>query len=105
MKMKIENQNLKDSQIGRLREKIAEINKRLQVADKPTLKEKRNLWSESLNKLSLRLDDISNMSSVQLPEISRACDEVSQELKKIEEEVYKLQGLLPAQTNREPVKV
>lgn len=103
--MKIENQNLKDSQIGRLREKIAEINKRLQVADKPTLKEKRNLWSESLNKLSLRLDDISNMSSEQLPEISRACDEVGQELKKIEEEVYKLQGLLPTQTNREPVKV
>ena len=105
MKMKIENQNLKDSQIGRLREKIAEISKRLQVADKPTLKEKRNVWSESLNKLSLRLDDISNMSSEQLPEISRACDEVGQELKKIEEEVYKLQGLLPAQSNREPVKV
>ncbi len=105
MKMKIENQNLKDSQIGRLREKIAEISKRLQVADKPTLKEKRDVWSESLNKLSLRLDDINNMSSERLPEISRACDEVSQELKKIEEEVYKLQGLLPAQTNREPVKV
>ncbi len=104
-KTKIENQNLKESQIGRLREKIAEINKRLQVADKPVLKEKRAVWSESLNKLSLRLDDISNLSSEQLPEINRACDEVSQELKKIEEEVYKLQGLLPAQTGREPVKV
>jgi protein phosphatase len=104
-KTKIENQNLKESQIGRLREKIAEINKRLQVADKPILKEKRALWSESLNKLSLRLDDISNLSSERLPEINRACDEVSQELKKIEEEVYKLQGLLPVQTGREPVKV
>ncbi|MGH9849099.1 MAG: PP2C family protein-serine/threonine phosphatase [Blastocatellia bacterium] len=104
-KSKIESQKEKEGQIGRLREKIAEISKRLQVADKPTLKEKRNVWSESLNKLSLRLDEINNMSSEQLPEISRACDEVSQELKKIEQEVNDLQGLLPAQTNREPVKV
>jgi protein phosphatase len=103
---KREIQNQKEGQIGRLREKITELNRRLQAADKPALKEKRAAWSESLSRLSLRLDEINQMSLDRLPEISHACDGVGAELKKIEEEVNSLQGLLPAaETNREPIKV
>ncbi len=106
VKLEHDNQTQKEGQIGRLREKIAEISKRLQAADKPALKEKRDVWSESLNRLSRQLDDINKMSLEQLREIGQACEEVGQELKKIEDEVNSLQGLLPLpEPNREPVKV
>jgi protein phosphatase len=106
LKLQIENQNQKEGQIGRLRDKIAEISKRLQTTDKPALKERRELWHQSLNKLSLRLDDVAKISSDQLQQINQACDEIGKELKKIEDEVNNLQGLLPSpHTNREPVKV
>lgn len=106
MKQQIESQSLKDGQIGQLREKIAEINKRLQASNKPALREKRTVWSESLNKLSQRLDDLGKLSLDQLPQISQACDEIRKELDKIEAEVNSLQGLLPvSETSREPIKV
>ncbi|MGH9939760.1 MAG: protein phosphatase 2C domain-containing protein [Blastocatellia bacterium] len=102
----LENQNQKEGRIGSLRDRIAEISKRLQASDKPAVKVKRDIWSESLNKLSQRLDSINKMSSEQLQEISRACDEIGKELNKIEEEVNSLQGLFPSpEINREPVKV
>jgi protein phosphatase len=101
-----ENQNQKDGQIGRLREKIAEISKRLQAADKPTLREKRAIWNEKLEKLAQELDSVRQIPPDQLPEINRACDEIGKELSKIEEEVNSLQGLLPrSETNRDPIKV
>jgi len=104
--LKLENQNLKEGRIGSLRDRIAEISKRLQASDKPAVKGKRNTWSESLNRLSQRLDSINKMSSEQLQEISQACDEIGKELNKIEEEVNSLQGLFPSpEINREPVKV
>jgi serine/threonine protein phosphatase PrpC len=100
-RMKIE----KEGQIGSLRDKIAELNKRLQALDKPSLEKKRDI-SESLNRLSQRLDDVNKMSSGQLSEISQACDEIGKELKKIEEELNNLHGLLPSlETNREPIKI
>lgn len=106
MKLQIENQNQKEGRIGSLRDRIAEINKRLQASDKAALKGKRDLWSESLNRLSQRLDSISNISPDNLQEISRACDEIGKELNKIEEEVNNLQGLLPrSEADREPAKV
>jgi protein phosphatase len=106
LKLQIENQNQKEGQIGRLREKIAEINKRLQMADKPMLKERRDLWHRDLNNLSMRLDDVAKISSDHLQQINQACDEIGKELKKIEDEVNNLQGLLPSHhTNREPIKV
>jgi PPM family protein phosphatase len=106
MKQQIENQNLKEGRIGSLRDRIAELNKRLQASDKPSLKKKRDIWSESLNKLSQQLDDINKMSPEQSSEITQACDEIGKELNKIEEEVNSLQGLLPSlETNRDPIKV
>jgi PPM family protein phosphatase len=105
-KIQRENQNQKEGKIGRLREKIAEINKKLQTADKPALKEKREIWHESLNKLSLRLDDIAKIPPDQLQQISQGCAEIGKELQKIEDEVNNLQGLLRSQLiNREPVKI
>jgi protein phosphatase len=106
MKQKLENQNQKEGRIGSLRERIAEINKRLQASTKSSLKGKRDLWSESLDRLSQRLDDISKLSSEQMQEISQSCDEVGKELNKIEEEVNSMQGLVPAsELNRDPIKV
>jgi PPM family protein phosphatase len=106
LKQKIENQNLKEGRIGSLRDRIAELNKRLQASDKPSLKKKRDIWGESLNKLSQQLDDINKMSPEQSSEITQACDEIGKELNKIEEEVNSLQGLLPSiETNRDPIKV
>ncbi|MBO0720705.1 MAG: protein phosphatase 2C domain-containing protein [Blastocatellia bacterium] len=101
-----ENQNQKDGKIAQLREKIAEINKKLRAADKPAVKDKRDVWLENLNKLSFRLDEVSGIPSDHSQQISDACDEIGKELKKIEDEVNNLQGLLPSQlTNRQPVKV
>ncbi|HEV2668053.1 MAG TPA: hypothetical protein VG324_24260, partial [Blastocatellia bacterium] len=102
---KIENQNQKDGRIGSLRDKIAELNKRLQASDKPSSVKKRDI-SESLNRLSQRLDDVNKMSPDQLSEISQACDEIGKELNKIEDEVNSLHGLLPTlETDRDPIKV
>lgn len=106
MKSKIEKQNQKEGLIGNLRDRIAEISKRVQAVNKQSLKGKRDAWSESLNKLSLRLDGISNISSEQYQEINQACDEIGKELSKIEEEVNSAQGLFPSTIiNREPIKV
>ncbi len=106
IKLRMENQNQKDGRIGSLRDRIADISKRLQALSKPSLKGKREIWDESLTKLSQRLDDISKMSSEQLQEISHACDEIGKELNKIEEEVNSLQGLFPSpEINRDPIKV
>ena len=106
LKLQAEHQKEKEGRIGRLRDKIAEINKKLQANDKPSLKEKREAWNQSLNKLSLRLDEVNQMSSEELAQISLACDEINQELKKIEDEVNSLQGLLPPSlSNRDPIKV
>jgi PPM family protein phosphatase len=103
--MKIENQNQKDGRIGSLRDKIAELNKRLQASEKPSIKKKRDIV-ESLNRLSQRLDDVNRISPDQLGEISQACDEIGKELSKIEEEVNSLHGLLPTlETDRDPIKV
>jgi hypothetical protein len=103
--MKIENQNQKDGRIGSLRDKIAELNKRLQASEKPSIKKKRDIV-ESLNRLSQRLDDVNKMSPDQLSEISQACDDIGKELSKIEEEVNSLHGLLPTlETDRDPIKV
>jgi len=104
-KQKIENQNQKDGRIGSLRDKIHELNKRLQASDKPSFEKKRDI-SESLTRLSQRLDDINKISPDQLSEISQACDEIGKELSKIEEEVNSLHGLLPPlETDRDPIKV
>jgi PPM family protein phosphatase len=106
IKSKIEKQNQKEGLIGNLRDRIAEINKRVQAVNKQSLKGKREAWSESLNKLSLRLDGISNISSEQYQEINQACDEIGKELSKIEEEVNSVQGLFPSTViSRDPIKV
>lgn len=103
--MKIEIQNQKEGRIGTLRDRIVELNRRLQASDKPSLQKKRDI-SESLNRLSQQLDDINKMSSDQMSEISQACDEIGKELNKIEEELNNQHGLLPSlETNREPIKV
>jgi len=105
--LKIENQNQKDGRIGSLRDKIAELNKRLQASEKPSTKKKLDDIVESLNRLSQRLDDVNKMSPDQLNEISQACDDIGKELSKIEEEVNSLlHGLLPTmETDRDPIKV
>jgi protein phosphatase len=103
--MNIENQNQKDGRIGSLRDKIAELNKRLQASDKPSIKKKHDIV-ESLNRLSQRLDEVNKMSPDQLNEISQICDDIGKELSKIEEEVNSLHGLLPTlETDRDPIKV
>jgi serine/threonine protein phosphatase PrpC len=103
--LKIENQNQKDGRIGSLRDKIAELNKRLQASDKPSIKKKHDIV-ESLNRISQRLDEVNKMSPDQLSEISQACDDIGKELSKIEEEVNSLHGLLPTlETDRDPIKV
>jgi PPM family protein phosphatase len=103
--LKIENQNQKDGRIGSLRDKIAELNKRLQASDKPSIKKKHDIV-ESLNRISQRLDEVNQMSPDQLSEISQACDDIGKELRKIEEEVNSLHGLLPTlETDRDPIKV
>jgi hypothetical protein len=105
--LKIENQNQKDGRIGSLRDKIAELNKRLQASEKPSTKKKLNDMVDSLNRLSQRLDDVNKMSPDQLNEISQVCDDIGKELSKIEEEVNSLlHGLLPPmETDRDPIKV
>jgi ABC-type transporter Mla subunit MlaD len=105
--IKIENQNQKDGRIGSLRDKIAELSKRLQASEKPSTKKKLNDMVDSLNRLSQRLDDVNKMSPDQLSEISQACDDIGKELSKIEEEVNSLlHGLLPPmETDRDPIKV
>ncbi|MGH9841560.1 MAG: protein phosphatase 2C domain-containing protein [Blastocatellia bacterium] len=106
LKLQKEEQDRKEGRIEHLRGKIAEIDKRLQAVEKPALKEKRDIWNESLNRLRERLDEIGKMSSDQVPQISQACDEIGQELKKIEDEVNDLQGLMPMPlSNRQPVKI
>lgn len=108
LKLQIEFQKQKDGQIGRLREKIAEINRRLQTTDKGAIKERRDLWNERLAKLSLKLDEIGQWSSDQFQQISQVCDEINKELKKIEDDVNSLQGLLPStisDRNRDPIKI
>jgi serine/threonine protein phosphatase PrpC len=102
----IDKQNQKDGKIAQLREKIAEINKKLQAFDKPALREKRNVWRQNLNRLSFRLDEVAEIPPDRAQQIIEACDEIGKELKKIEDEVNNLQGLLPSQlTNRQPIKV
>lgn len=106
MQLQRDYQNQKDGQIGQLREKIAEITKKLQAIDKPSLKDKSVIWQESLNRLSLKLDEVDKLPSEMVQEIGQNCTEIDKELKKIEDEVNSLQGLIPfALTNREPVKV
>lgn len=98
--------NQKEGQISQLREKIAEITRKLQAIEKPAIKEKSLLWQESLNKLSLRLDEVDKIPYDHLQQISQDCSEIDKELKKIEDEVNDLQGLIPSTfTNREPVRV
>jgi hypothetical protein len=58
--------------------------------------------------LSLKLDEIGQMPSDQFQQISQICDEISKELKKIEDDVNSLQGLLPSASsdrNRDPIKI
>jgi formylglycine-generating enzyme required for sulfatase activity len=101
----IDNQNQKDGKIAQLREKIAEINKKLQASNHPALRDKRNIWRQTLDRLSLRLDEIAEIPADRAQQIINACDEIGKELKKIEDEVNNLQGLLPSQlTDRQPIK-
>jgi hypothetical protein len=90
VQLTIENRNHKDGRIGSLRDKIAELNKRLQASEKPSTKKKLDDIVESLNRLSQRLDDVNKMSPDQLSEISQACDDIGKEFSKIEEEVNSL---------------
>ena len=104
--LKIEIQNHKEGRIGSLRDRIAEISKRVQALNKESDEKKRDALSDRLNTLSQQLDDISKISFEQQQEINRACDEIEKELSKIGEEINSLQGLLPLlETNREPIKV
>ncbi len=108
IKLQQEYQSQKEGQISRLREKIAEVSKKinLQTDGKPGLKLRRNSWHEHLDKLGLRLDEIAKIPPDHLQQISQACEEVGQELKKIEDEVNSLQGLLPLQSStHQPIKV
>lgn len=101
-----EKQKLKEGRIVGLREKIEEINKRLQAADKPKSKEKLTTWHEALQKLNTRLEEIDKMPQDQLQQIGKACDEINTELLKIEAEVNNLQGLLPPPlSSRHPIKI
>jgi PPM family protein phosphatase len=101
-----ENQDDKEGKIGRLREKIAEINKKLQATNKPALVKKRPVWSETLKNMSLRLDEINNIPSDNQQLIAQRCDEIEKGLKEIEDEFNNLQGLQPPQANaRRPVRV
>ena len=103
--IKNEIQSQKEGQIGSLREKIAELSKRLEASNKPSVEKKRDI-SEKLTKLSQRLDEINKMSPDQSSEISQGCDDIGKELNKIEEEVNSLHGLLPPlDTDRDPIKV
>jgi len=110
MLKRLENQNQKDALIGGLRERIAEISKKLQASnkksDKKSDEKKREALNENLVKLGQRLDKISNIPSEQQQQINQECDDVRKELGKIEEEVNNLAGLLPSpEINRDPVKI
>jgi hypothetical protein len=90
---KIENQNQKDGLIGSLRGKIAELNKRLQASERPSINNKKQrVIAESLDKLNERLDGVTKISPDRLSEISQACDEIRKELSNIEAEINSLQG-------------
>jgi PPM family protein phosphatase len=105
VQIKNEIQSQKEGQIGSLREKIAELSKRLEASNKPSVQKKRNI-SEKLTRLSQRLDEINKMSPDQSSEISQGCDDIGKELNKIEEEVNSLHGFLPPlDTDRDPIKI
>lgn len=104
--LKAEKKDRKESQVKRLREKIAEIDKNIQAVDKPTSKEKRDRLMQSLEEQGRRLDEVDQVSEDQLPKITEICDEISKKLKEIEDELKSLQGLLPLRlTSRAPVKL
>ena len=100
--------NQKEGQVRRLRDKIDEIHKKLtvQATDKPALKKTLDSWQERLEKLSSRLDEVSQMSSQPPEPITQICEEIGKELQKIEDDLNNLQGLLPSPlSNRDPVRV
>jgi archaellum component FlaC len=73
-----------------------ELSKKIEVqsADKPVLKSTLDKWREQLESLGVRLDEISKMPSERSDVINQRCEDISNELRKIEDDLDKLQGLL-----------
>ena len=100
--------NEKEGQIRKLREKMDELSKKIEVqsADKPVLKSTLDKWREQLESLGVRLDEISKLPSEPSDLINQRCEDISNELRKIEDDLDKLQGLLPpGMGKRAPVRV
>jgi len=100
--------NEKEGQIRKLREKMDELSKKIEVqsADKPVLKSTLDKWREQLESLGVRLDEISKLPSEPSDLINQRCEDIGNELRKIEDDLDKLQGLLPpGMVKRAPVRV
>jgi chromosome segregation ATPase len=100
--------NEKEGQIRKLREKMDELSKKIEVqsADKPVLKSTLDKWREQLESLGVRLDEISKLPSEPSDLINQRCEDIGNELRKIEDDLDKLQGLLPpGMGKRAPVRV
>lgn len=100
--------NEKEGQIRKLREKIDDLSKKIEVqaADKPVLKSTLRTWREQLESLGIRLDEVSKMPSEPPDQINQICEDIGKELQKIEDDLDNLQGLLPpGMGKRAPVRV
>jgi protein phosphatase len=104
--VKTENKNTKESRVTTLRERIAKIERDIQAIDKPNLREKREDLMQRLTAQRDRLKEVDQISDEQFPQVTERCDDISQKLVEIENELKTLQGLLPSRiTVREPIKL
>lgn len=98
----------KEGQVGRLREKLEELQKKVdhQSSSKPALKSTIASWQEQINQLSQRLELVKNMAPEPPEPITEICEEIEKELLKIEYDLNNLQGLLPPTLFRkDPVRI
>jgi len=96
----------KQARIGRLRDKLEGLRKKidLQLTAKPAARVALETLREQIGRISQQLDKINNVEAVSPESITRDCDEIEQEMQKIEDELDSLQGLLrPYQ--KSPVRI
>lgn len=101
----VQNETQKQLQLTRLRNQLADLNKKLLAASKIG-EEKREKMEKKLSAAARQLDEVSQLSNDRVSEIEKRCEEIAKDLKEIEEDLNNQQGLLPNQTpGRHPIKL
>lgn len=98
-----EDQKQKQASIEGVRNSINNLRSRLDATSKPAIESKKEGWRNKLNDLEQQLNSLGGKSLI---ETKQACAAMDQQIREIDDEFTKAQGLLPAlPLNREPVKV